>query len=178
MLNALGLKPAGKPCCYRALFCTRACIFLITIRIMKRTIIVILCFSAFVSMSFLSFKDPPRYKNLKVLPKDITKQQMDTLMKHFANSLGVKCSYCHKYNQQAKSMDFASDSIDKKDIARGMWRMQGKINRKFFKVKNARQPGTELEVSCYTCHHGKAEPSTIAPTPPRQVPAAPPPSKA
>ncbi len=49
-----------------------------------------------VAMSFAFIKDTqPRYQNLKVLPKNTTKQQMDSIMKSFAASLGVKCNFCH-----------------------------------------------------------------------------------
>jgi hypothetical protein len=91
---------------------------------MKRTLVIILGFIAFVSMSFMFEKDtPPRYKNLKILPKDINKQQMDSVMRHFSGSLGVKCGFCHSFNQAQKSMDFASDVKKEKNIARDMWRM-------------------------------------------------------
>ncbi len=31
-----------------------------------------------------------KFKNLKILPKDITKDQLDSVMDHFRGSLGVK----------------------------------------------------------------------------------------
>ena len=56
---------------------------------------IILCVAAFVCMSFIVTNEEPRYKNLKVLPKNITKPQMDSVMKHFTVALGVKCNFCH-----------------------------------------------------------------------------------
>ncbi len=131
---------------------------------MKRTIFIILCLTALVSMSFIFTKETtPRYKNLKVLPKDINKQQLDSVMRHFAGSLGVKCGFCHSYNQEQKSMDFASDAKKEKNTARDMWRMTAKLNRKYFDIKDSKQLGAKLDVTCFSCHHGAKEPETKAP---------------
>lgn len=131
---------------------------------MKRTLVIILCFIAFVSMSFMFRKEtPPRYKNLKILPKDINKQQMDSVMRHFSGSLGVKCGFCHAYNQEQKSMDFVSDVKKEKNISRDMWRMSAKLNKKYFDVKNSKELGAKLEVTCFSCHHGAKNPETRAP---------------
>ncbi len=69
------------------------------------------------SLAFTSAEEP-RYKNLKILPKNINKAQMDSVMHHFSQSLGVKCNFCHEFNQEQKSMDFASDANEHKGIAR------------------------------------------------------------
>jgi hypothetical protein len=63
---------------------------------MKKTIIVIASFIAVVSMSFAFKKaDTPKYENLKVLSKNTTKQEMDSIMKHFSGNrnrnAGVYC---------------------------------------------------------------------------------------
>ena len=116
---------------------------------------------------FLAFVNPADrlYKNLKVLPKDITKKQMDSVMDHFAKSLGVKCNYCHVRNEAARAFDFANDSIEHKKIARDMLRMQIALNRKYFDIRNAKKMDTKLEVTCYTCHNGKAHPASRVPVP-------------
>jgi hypothetical protein len=113
-----------------------------------------------VSLAFTN--DEPRYKNLKVLPKDTNKQQMDSVMKHFTASLNVKCNYCHTYNQEQKSMDFASDANHHKVVAREMMQMTNKINEKYFGVDKPERLEADLQVTCYTCHNGKAHPSTFA----------------
>src|SRR5918911_385894 len=133
---------------------------------MKKTIGIIAAFVGMIIISFAFTKEaPPRYKNLKLLPKDITKEQMDSVMHHFAGSLGQKCGFCHVYNQEQKSMDFASDAKKEKSIAREMWRMTAKLNRKYFDIKDSRQFGAKLEVTCFTCHHGAEHPETKAPKP-------------
>ena len=111
-----------------------------------------------VSLAFTNAK--PRYKNLKVLPKNTTKEQMDTIMKHFTVSLGVKCNFCHVFNTEAKSMDFASDANKHKNQARQMMSMTKKINKKYFEFTSFDGLKNTLQVTCYTCHQGKEEPSS------------------
>jgi Photosynthetic reaction centre cytochrome C subunit len=127
---------------------------------MKKTALITTAFTGMIALSLAFTKaDEPRYKNLKVMPKSTTKQQMDSVMKHFTASLGVKCNHCHVYNQAEKSMDFASDANEHKDIARDMMRMTSKINKKYFDVKDSKSLEADLEMTCYTCHNGKAHPS-------------------
>jgi len=134
---------------------------------MRKTFVVTLGFIAMivVSLAFTS-EAPPRYKNLKVLPKDITKEQMDSVMHHFTGSLGVKCNFCHAFNTEQKAMDFASDEKPEKQTARQMLRMTYKLNKKYFDIKNSKQLDAKLEVTCFTCHHGAEHPSTTPPPPP------------
>jgi hypothetical protein len=117
-------------------------------------------------MSFAVTKDEPTYKNLKVLPKNINKKQMDSVMHHFASSLGVKCNYCHQYNAEQKAMDFASDANEKKGVARNMLKMMQKLNKKYFDVNDSKNLTAKLEITCYSCHNGKANPATQPPPPP------------
>jgi len=35
------------------------------------------------------------FENLKVLPKDITKEKLDSVMANWSISLGVRCNFCH-----------------------------------------------------------------------------------
>ena len=123
----------------------------------------------------------PLYKNLKILPKNITKPQMDSTMRTFARGLGVKCDYCHAKKTEGQGLDFASDKEETKTVARGMMRMQAKINKKYFDVKNTKTLNPKLAVTCYTCHHGQGEPAKTPPPqndqrPPGQQPANTPPT--
>jgi CRISPR/Cas system-associated protein Cas10 (large subunit of type III CRISPR-Cas system) len=133
---------------------------------MKRIAIITACFSALLMMSFVITKEDRLYKNLKVLPKNTTKKEMDSVMRHFAQSLGVKCNFCHQFNQEQKAMDFASDANEHKGVAREMMKMTARLNKKYFDVKDSKSLTAKLEVTCYTCHHGKEEPTTMAPPPP------------
>jgi hypothetical protein len=133
---------------------------------MKRILSVIICFVALVLMSFAITKADPQYKNLKVLPKNITKKQMDSVMHHFTSALGVKCNYCHQYNAEQKAMDFASDANEHKGVARSMMKMTARLNKKYFHVNNSKSLDAKLEITCYSCHNGKANPATMPPPPP------------
>ncbi|MBI4512363.1 MAG: c-type cytochrome [Deltaproteobacteria bacterium] len=82
-------------------------------------------------------------KNLKVLPKTMTKVELKKLMKKMSSSLGVECDHCH-------NKDDMSVETEKKEEAREMMIMVDEINKRFFKGKP--------EVSCFTCHNGRAEP--------------------
>ncbi len=128
---------------------------------MRKSLLVTLglAFLVTISVAFTADKER-RYKNLKVLPKDITKNEMDTIMKHFTMALGVKCNFCHTFNTEAKAMDFASDANKHKDMARNMMRMTKKINKKYFEFSSYSNIATSLTITCNTCHNGKAEPSS------------------
>ena len=130
---------------------------------MRKTATVVLFFVFIVVSSFVvtSFEEP-RYKNLKVLPKNIQKQQMDSVMRHYSAALGVKCNFCHVFNQEQKAMDFASDANEHKGIARDMMKMTNQLNKKYFDIKSSKDLSAKLEVTCYTCHNGKADPTKFA----------------
>lgn len=135
---------------------------------MKKSLLVTMGLAAaiFVSLAFTGHDDPI-YKNLKVLPKNITKQQMDSVMHHFSLSLGVRCNFCHVRNDSAKTWDFAADDNKHKLIAREMMTMTDKINDKYFDMTNGKRDlNTRLMVTCFTCHHGATEPATKPPMPP------------
>ncbi len=135
---------------------------------MRKTIIIAALICS-VTISFAFIKDTkPRYENLKVLPKNTDKHQMDSIMKHFSQSLGVKCTYCHvRGNDEQKNFDFASDANDKKLIARQMFKMTNKINKKYFDEGNDNKGMPAI--SCYSCHHGQEDPENRPPAPaPRQ----------
>ena len=126
---------------------------------MKKALFVTTCLVALVCMSFAFTNDERLYKNLKVLPKNTTKAQMDSVMKHFTVSLGVKCNFCHVRNEQQNEWDFASDGNKHKLVARQMMTMTAKLNKKYFHVTSNQGLNTQLLVSCYTCHHGRPEPA-------------------
>jgi len=56
---------------------------------------------------------PSRYlRNLQVLPKDITKPQLVSIMKGFSITFGVRCAYCHTVTDDLTEGKFDPD--DKK----------------------------------------------------------------
>ncbi|HRP02816.1 MAG TPA: c-type cytochrome [Candidatus Kapabacteria bacterium] len=97
--------------------------------------------------------------NLKVLPSDLTADQIDHIMHAFSESLGVKCGYCHAPKKSGeKGLDFASDENPKKDVARFMIKMTNEINDEYFK-EHTNEAGNLLQIGCNTCHNGSAKPS-------------------
>lgn len=132
---------------------------------MKRPFIVTLGFLCLLAASYaFTGKKDPEYKNLKILPKDITHEQMDSVMHHFTASLAVRCNFCHVRNETTREWDWASDSIKNKLVAREMMTMTNKLNNQYFPYGGkAENLSTALTVTCYTCHHGATEPATKAP---------------
>jgi hypothetical protein len=134
---------------------------------MKKSLLVTLGFVVMIAVSLAFTKDDPIFKNLKILPKDITKEQLDSVMHHYTNSLNVKCNFCHVRNDSTDVWDYASDKKKHKLVAREMMEMTDKINDKYFDLTGAkRDMNTQLMVTCFTCHHGATEPAT---KPPRQI---------
>jgi hypothetical protein len=101
-------------------------------------------------------------KNLKVLPKNISHEDLDKVMDGFKAALGVKCNFCHAPSKDTSNhhLDFASDEKPEKDIARHMMRMTAKINKKYFSFsKDKDEKGQPiLSVTCITCHRGNSHP--------------------
>jgi hypothetical protein len=99
------------------------------------------------------------HKNLKVLPRNISHEELEKIMNGFKTALGVKCNFCHAASKDGSGhLDFASDEKAEKGIARHMMKMTLKINKKYFEVNKPLIGDTSLMVSCITCHHGEAHP--------------------
>jgi hypothetical protein len=103
-------------------------------------------------------KEDEKAVNLKVLPKHISHKDLDRIMGQWASSLGVRCNFCHARNDETKKMDFASDAKPEKKMAREMYLMAIKINKKYFKSGDKDSIGVAKlgSVNCYTCHRGVA----------------------
>ena len=123
---------------------------------------------------------PPPFKNLQVFPKDISRPELINNMKFFAQSLGVRCTFCHvgTEGQPLSTFDFASDAKKEKLTARKMLAMVHRINAEDFHVTDFSQ----VKVTCFTCHRGSTKPLTapspganLVPPPPGAAPAAAPP---
>jgi hypothetical protein len=101
---------------------------------------------------------PPQngFKNLQVLPKNITEDSLYDVMEGYKHALGVGCGFCHVMKDAAGKEDYASDAISHKDTCRSMMRMTMDINKKYFPSGD---PARYYErVTCNTCHRGNAEP--------------------
>lgn len=94
-------------------------------------------------------------KNLQVLPKDITKDELKKTMDGFAEQLGVKCTFCHVLEQYEK------DDRPHKADARRMIKLVNDM-----KAKKAEYYGPRVKesvITCGMCHRGKAEPEPFIP---------------
>ncbi|HYO22525.1 MAG TPA: c-type cytochrome [Flavisolibacter sp.] len=130
---------------------------------MKKSLSIILTLIFMVAVASAFTKADPGYKNLKILPKDITGQQMDSVMNHFSQSLNVGCEFCHVKQtvNNNDDWDWASDKNKHKLVARDMMKMTNKLNDEYFPYSGkAENMSTILTVTCFTCHNGSKEPET------------------
>jgi hypothetical protein len=138
----------------------------------KKTVSVFLCLAAGVVISVAATKptasnpaksttknDTGFFKNLQVLPKDISKDSLDEIMDGFKAALGVKCGFCHAFDTTTKRLNFASDAKDEKNVARYMLKMTAGINATYFNFEKSTRPDTINVVRCITCHHGSPHPN-------------------
>ena len=139
---------------------------------MKKVILILSLFLAVIGMSAFINNDQPLYKNLKILPKNISKHDLDSTMKSFCLSLGVRCNFCHVRVEQEDKFYFENDDIANKRIARQMLTMVKKINKKYFKPEEGEEEQNPpiTPITCYTCHRGHELPETKPPLPPIKQP--------
>ena len=120
--------------------------------------------TAFTLLGILAAKPPqeekPEYKNLQVLSKKISDEDMDYVMQSFNTNLGSNCLFCHpgKQNGTEFSIDYITDILQNKRIARDMLRMTMKLNKKYFNTKLTGLMNTRGKIWCRTCHRGSPVP--------------------
>jgi photosynthetic reaction center cytochrome c subunit len=88
------------------------------------------------------------YKNITQL-KGTPAEQVVPAMQVITSSLGVECSFCHVQGKPE------ADDKPAKKTAREMMAMVASINKGSF--------GGRQQVSCYSCHHGVANPVSVPP---------------
>jgi YVTN family beta-propeller protein len=102
--------------------------------------------------------------NLKVLPKNLTGQQVRDIMEQWAAALGTHCDSCHAEDPNIPAPDgrpqlnFADDSKAMKATARIMYAMTEEINQKYL----ARIDSSGLPITCGTCHRSHIGPEPFA----------------
>jgi hypothetical protein len=108
----------------------------------------------------------PAFKNLKVLPDNISRDDLRKLMRQFTGDLGVECEFCHAAaDPVTKREDRASDANPVKDTARYMIQMTGDLNDRYLEQLPGRRYADPI--TCGTCHRGEKHPSIFV-APPRQ----------
>lgn len=103
--------------------------------------------------------------NLRVL-QALPESQLFLLMNLIADSLGVRCDYCHvqaepdlaKTPSNVGGWVWDRDDKPQKRTAREMMRMVIALNGGSFKG--------ESRITCYTCHRGSPQPARTPPLPP------------
>jgi Photosynthetic reaction centre cytochrome C subunit len=104
---------------------------------MKKSLLVIAgCIVIVILFQAFTVSREPHFKNLQILPKDISDHDLDSVMHHFSAALGVRCNFCHVVNEAEKKWDMASDEKPEKNIARKMMLMSIDINKNYFKGMN------------------------------------------
>lgn len=130
----------------------------------QKKIMVVFGITAIVVISIAATKAPVVVeRNLKILPKDISDEKLDSIMKTYNVALGVKCDFCHvpfnKLNFALKdSFDYASDVNPMKEEARKMMRLTIDINKNYFYYTKDVRPEYLHVVHCKTCHQGEPFP--------------------
>ena len=105
---------------------------------------------------------PDSFKNLKVLPKNISQRALIDTMRGFALALGVRCVFCHvgKEGQPLDSVNFRSDDKRTKRAARVMMHMVMHINEEHL-LDVPDRPKPVVVVRCATCHRGVSRPRLL-----------------
>lgn len=128
---------------------------------MKNKLIVFFVLLAFVFIGIAATRPPARNneRNLKVLPKDISNADLDSVMETYSKHLNVSCDFCHAESKTNKNdLDYASDDKPEKEITRQMMKMTADINKDYFDYTIIYKAGEKMAVSCYTCHDGFPRP--------------------
>ena len=130
--------------------------------IVNRKMTVVGVLTAIVTISVAAIRpqhDQSEFKNLRVLPKDISKKALQQIMvDEFQDGLGVGCNYCHAQEKGSLHLDYASDEKPEKEIARSMIQMTMDINGKYFGIKEGLIGDSSMAVTCSSCHHGTSHP--------------------
>lgn len=126
----------------------------------KKKLLALITLTTLVVVSVAAVKAPyQKHKNLKVLPKDISDEKLDSIMQTYNTALGVKCDFCHVPVKGFKdSLDYVSDAEPMKNNARKMMEMTIHLNKTWFYFNKEVQPAYLNTVTCKTCHRGEPFP--------------------
>jgi hypothetical protein len=124
----------------------------------KLTTVAVLAVFVFVGVAAVDQPANEEFKNLQVLPKNITADSLDKIMDGFNSSMGVNCNFCHVKDAKADKLIFEKDDKPEKEIARKMMRMTMDINKNYFQFNEEVTAAQVQAVTCYTCHKGTVIP--------------------
>lgn len=105
-------------------------------------------------------QEQEKFTNLKVLPKDVSPEELRATMGQFTRALGVRCNFCHAAKPGEQRLDFSLDDKPEKKTARAMMEMTRDLNDKYLSALEDRG-NPPVKVGCFTCHHGTNRPRTL-----------------
>lgn len=93
---------------------------------------------------------PTEVKNLTVLPKETSPDDVMKIMRAWNAALNVDCVFCHVglVGKPLSTFDFASDSKKRKETSRVMLKAAMAMNETFKTIESDETP----TVQCSTCH--------------------------
>jgi Photosynthetic reaction centre cytochrome C subunit len=94
-------------------------------------------------------------KNLQVLDKTLSKDDVKKIMEGYAAQLGVKCVFCHVGEEYEK------DEKKQKSDARKMIRLVMEMKAK--RTDYFKPTVKESAIQCALCHRGKPQPEAFVP---------------
>lgn len=106
----------------------------------------------------------PAPTNLKVLPKNLTGEQVHTIMEQWEGALGAHCNTCHTPDPNnigpngRPLLNYADDSRPEKATARLMYTMTEEININYV----GKIDSSGVAVTCGTCHRGHLGPEPFS----------------
>lgn len=113
------------------------------------------------SAASASAQIPDEFTNLRVLPHDISRDSLITIMRNFSFALGVRCQHCHESTSNSfGDTDFPSDAKIEKQRARFMLRMVDNLNSFVMPMVPGRDT-VFARVECKTCHRGTRQPHLL-----------------
>ncbi len=131
----------------------------------KKTGTIIILTSLAILATAATITPNKKYRNLKVLPQDISERQLDSIMEAYTRALKVSCDFCHVPPKDFTGIASTKDTIDfaldnsMKEEARKMIRMTIHINKTYFYYDSTKKPEYLNVVSCNTCHRGNPSPA-------------------
>lgn len=106
----------------------------------------------------LAAQIPETFTNLQVLPRDIGRDSLMSVMRGFSFSLGARCQYCHTGGDGVsfEGVDFANDDDPDKVKARFMLRLVEDLKVSLTAMPERDNP--PVEIGCKMCHRGVPKP--------------------
>lgn len=129
----------------------------------KKTTLLLLCVFSVAAIA-ATIRMPEGFKNLQVLPKDISEKKLDSIMASYSKALNVDCDFCHSKAKETDSLSTTAPAIDyaadnsMKENARKMIHLTMDINKNYFYFDSTVKPIYLNIVHCNTCHRGNPYP--------------------